>query len=125
AGQLKTSHFAGAPVATMLLNVSNIAWFGDTIALPQHLQISQMRALETGRPMLRATNTGTTAVIDPQGRVTAQLPHYRRGTLSATVQGMQGMTPYILAGNAAILVLAALALVAGWFSSRKNRNDRA
>jgi apolipoprotein N-acyltransferase len=123
AGQLAASHFAGAPVATLLLNVSNIAWFGDTIALPQHLQISQMRALETGRPMLRATNTGTTAVIDPQGRVSAQLPHYQRGTLSATVQGMQGMTPYILAGNAVMLALAALALLAGWLGSRKNRND--
>ncbi|NMM37092.1 MAG: apolipoprotein N-acyltransferase [Glaciimonas sp.] len=121
AGQLAASHFAGAPVASMLLNVSNIAWFGDTIALPQHLQISQMRALETGRPMLRATNTGTTATIDPQGRVTAQLQPYQRGTLTATVQGMQGMTPYILAGNAAILLLAALALGAGWLTSRKNR----
>ncbi|MGV8898471.1 MAG: apolipoprotein N-acyltransferase [Burkholderiaceae bacterium] len=125
AGQLSASHFASAPVATMLLNVSNIAWFGDTIALPQHLQISQMRALETGRPMLRATNTGTTAIIDPQGRVFAQLPTYQRGTLSATVQGMQGMTPYILAGNASMLLLAALALVAGWLASRKNRRNHA
>lgn len=120
AGQMRASHAAGTPVATMLLNVSNIAWFGDTIALPQHLQISQMRALETGRPMLRATNTGTTAVIDPHGRVTAQLPHYQRGTLSATVQGMQGMTPYIRAGNIAVLLLAALALATGWLHSRKN-----
>lgn len=125
ADQLSASHFASAPVASMLLNVSNIAWFGDTIALPQHLQISQMRALETGRPMLRATNTGTTAIIDPQGRVTQQLPTYQRGTLSATVQGMQGMTPYILAGNAGMLLLAALTLVAGWLVSRKNRRNHA
>ncbi len=125
ADQLSASHFASAPVATMLLNVSNIAWFGDTIALPQHLQISQMRALETGRPMLRATNPGTTAVIDSQGRVTKQLPTYQRGTLSATVQGMQGMTPYILAGNASMLLLAALALVAAWLASRKKRRNHA
>lgn len=125
AGQLAASHFAGTPVATMLLNVSNIAWFGDTIALPQHLQISQMRALETGRPMLRATNTGTTAVIDPQGRVTAQLQPYQRGTLAATVQGKQGMTPYILTGNSVILLLAALALGSAWLVSRKNRADSA
>jgi apolipoprotein N-acyltransferase len=52
----------------MLLNVSNLAWFGDTIAIPQHLQISQMRTLETGRPMLRATNTGATAIINGEGR---------------------------------------------------------
>ena len=63
----------------MMLNVSNIAWFGDSIALPQHLQISQMRSLETRRPMLRATNTGATAVIDARGRVQAQLPPYTRG----------------------------------------------
>ncbi|WP_025918018.1 apolipoprotein N-acyltransferase [Herminiimonas sp. CN] len=125
AGQLKASHAAGAPVATVLLNVSNIAWFGDTVALPQHLQISQMRALETGRPMLRATNTGTTAIIDPQGRVVAQLQPYQRGTLAASVQGMQGMTPYILAGNGALLLLAALALAAGWLAGRKNHSNRA
>ncbi len=103
----------------MLLNMSNIAWFGDTIALPQHLQISQMRALETGRPMLRATNTGATAVIDPQGRVTAQLAPFERGTLAATVQGTSGRTPYILFGNKLVLALILLALGGAWLASRK------
>jgi apolipoprotein N-acyltransferase len=83
---------AGAP--TVLANVSNIGWFGDTIALPQHLNISRLRSLELQRPMLRATNTGATAVIDHHGVVTARLPFYRRGVLQAEVQGRNGLTPF-------------------------------
>lgn len=121
AAQIAASHFAGKPQATMLLNVSNIAWFGNSIALPQHLQISQMRALETGRPMLRATNTGTTAVIDPKGKVIAQLPPFERGVLTASVQGYRGVTPYILLGNKLIVTLALISLGVAWFLSRGNR----
>ncbi len=122
AAQIAASYFSGKPQATMLLNVSNIAWFGDSIALPQHLQISQMRALETGRPMLRATNTGTTAVIDPKGKVTAQLPPFERGVLAASVQGYQGVTPYILLGNRLILVLTLASLGAAWLLSHGKRS---
>jgi len=104
---------------TILLNMSNIAWFGDSLALPQHLQISQMRSLETGRPMLRATNTGMTAVIDPKGRVTASLPPYRRATLTASVQGYRGMTPYVLLGNSLLVGLLAASLAGAWLASRK------
>ncbi|SNT14926.1 Apolipoprotein N-acyltransferase [Noviherbaspirillum humi] len=111
AGQIAQSYFANLPQPTMMLNVSNIAWFGDSVALPQHLQISQMRALETGRPMLRSTNTGMTAVIDPKGRVQAQLPPFVRGVLSASVQGHAGITPYIYFGNKLPVTLALLALV--------------
>jgi apolipoprotein N-acyltransferase len=110
AAQLAASYFSGMPQATLLLNVSNIAWFGDSIALPQHLQISQMRALETGRPMLRATNTGATAVINPKGEVTARLPPFERGVLTATVQGYKGLTPYSFYGNALAISMAFLAL---------------
>jgi apolipoprotein N-acyltransferase len=85
-------HEAEAP--TLLLNVSNIAWFGDSIAIDQHLTISRMRALEFQRPMIRATNTGATAVIDHQGRVTHQLPRLTRGVLEAEVEGRAGITPY-------------------------------
>src|SRR5690625_6384025 len=63
-----------SPGATMLVNISNLGWFGDSWALRQHLQISRMRALETARPMIRATNTGITAVIDPDAVVRAMLP---------------------------------------------------
>ena len=87
------------PTATILVNLSNTAWFGDSLAQPQHLQIAQMRALETGRPMLRATNTGMTAVITPDGRISAALPPFTRSVLTADVQGFQGMTPYARCGN--------------------------
>ena len=110
--------------ASMLLNVSNLAWYGKSVAIPQHLQISQMRSLETGRPMLRSTNNGATAVIDAKGRVTASLPTHTRGTLAATVQGMQGTTPYIRFGNALFLVWCALALGAAWLMGRKYRQTR-
>ncbi len=101
-----------AAQTTMLLNVSNIAWFGNSIALPQHLQISQMRSLETGRPMLRATNTGATAVIDQRGRVVSQLTPLSLGTLEASVQGYTGKTPYILLGNWLALAIAGVMLLA-------------
>ncbi|MEZ5664151.1 MAG: apolipoprotein N-acyltransferase [Burkholderiaceae bacterium] len=79
---------------TLLVNLSNIGWFGDTVAIDQHLQISRLRAMELGRPMLRATNTGATAVIDHQGRVTEHLARLTRGRLEAQVQGRDGLTPY-------------------------------
>lgn len=83
---------ASAP--TLLVNVSNIAWFGNTVAIDQHLHISRMRALEFARPMLRATNTGATVVIDAQGRVTHALERHTRGALVAQVQGADGLTLY-------------------------------
>ncbi len=96
------------PQATLLVNVSNVAWFGDSLAPHQHLQISQLRALETGRGMLRATNTGMTAIIDHHGRVVAALPAFTQGTLSGNAQGRSGATPYVRWGNAPLLLLAAL-----------------
>ncbi|MBT9567653.1 MAG: apolipoprotein N-acyltransferase [Thiobacillus sp.] len=93
------------PRASVLVNVSNLAWFGDSLAPWQHAQISQMRALETGRMMLRATNTGLTAIIGPQGRLVASLPPFTAGSLSGTVQGYAGSTPYVRWGNAPILIV--------------------
>jgi apolipoprotein N-acyltransferase len=119
ADQIAAAHFAGLPQPTILLNMSNIAWFGDSIALPQHLQISRMRTLETGRPMLRATNTGATAVIGPKGELQEQLTPYSRGTLAVTVQGMSGWTPYILLGNWLPVSLASAMLAALWLLRRK------
>ncbi|HXA46320.1 MAG TPA: apolipoprotein N-acyltransferase, partial [Burkholderiaceae bacterium] len=78
AAEIADAYFAHKPQATILLNVSNMAWFGQWLAVPQHLQTSQMRALETGRTALRATNTGATALIDPHGVVSAQLAPYTR-----------------------------------------------
>lgn len=107
------------PHATLLVNVSNDAWFGDSIAPWQHLQISQMRARETGRYMLRATNTGATAIIDAQGRVQHQLPLFTRATLNGTAQGYQGMTPFVRWGNRAALLLCGLMLATAWLMVRR------
>ena len=80
--------------ATLMVNLSNTAWFGDSLAQPQHLQIAQIRALENGRPMLRATNTGMTAVIGPRGERQAVLAAFTRNALVTSVQGMRGTTPF-------------------------------
>ena len=98
------------PQATMLVNVSNVAWFGRSMAPRQHLQISQARALETGRYMLRATNTGMTAVIDQRGQIVKAAPEYTVATVEHTVPGYQGATPYTRWGNSVALLLAALML---------------
>jgi apolipoprotein N-acyltransferase len=111
--------------ATLLLNVSNLAWYGESTAIPQHLQISRMRSLETGRPMLRATNNGATAIVDAKGAVQAALPPFSRGTLAATVQGMAGTTPYIRFGNYLFLGLCALALCGAWLAGRNYRKKTA
>jgi apolipoprotein N-acyltransferase len=104
---------------TVLLNLSNLAWFDDSRALPQHLQISRLRALETGRPMLRATNTGATAIIGPRGEVTGQLPYNVAGVLDGEVQGYTGDTPFVRFGNLPALGLTfVLLLVARWFGRR-------
>ncbi len=83
-----------ARAPTILANLSNIAWFGESVAIEQHLQISRMRSLELQRPMIRATNTGATALIDHHGRVVRALAPHTRGVLEGEVEGRQGNTPY-------------------------------
>lgn len=101
------------PEAEILVNVSNDAWFGRSIGPWQHLQISQMRAQETGRYMLRATNTGVTAIIDERGQVLRTLEMFTTDALHGQVQGFSGATPYVLYGNTPILSLIGLLLLAG------------
>lgn len=101
------------PEAGVLLNVSNDAWFGRSLAADQHLQFSQMRSLETGRWMLRSTNTGVTAAIDERGRLVAALPQFTRGELLANPVPRSGRTPYVRWGNGAVLLLVALFIVVG------------
>ncbi|MGH8767776.1 MAG: apolipoprotein N-acyltransferase [Burkholderiales bacterium] len=96
------------PEATVLANFTNDAWWGKSVASKQHLQIAQMRAIETGRPMLRATNTGVTAIIDPKGRIAASAPESTTTTVTGRIHGYQGETPYVRLGNWAFLALAAL-----------------
>lgn len=111
---------AALPEATLMLNLSNLAWYGDSLAQPQHLQIATARALETGRPMLRSTNTGMTALVLPDGRTAEVLPPFERGVLQADIRGYRGMTPYALWGDWAIAILIVSALLAGgWRRSRQ------
>jgi apolipoprotein N-acyltransferase len=110
---------AGLPAATVLVNLSNTAWFGDSLAQPQHLQIARMRALETGRPMLRATNTGMTAAVAPDGSVTAVLPPFTAAALTVEVRGYAGRTPFAQVGNRFAILLAFVACVPAWRARRR------
>jgi apolipoprotein N-acyltransferase len=93
-GEELAANFVGQVQATVIANVSNIGWFGQTEAVDQHLQISRLRALEFQRPLVRATNTGATAIIDHHGRVTAWLAPHTPGVLVGEVEGRDGSTPY-------------------------------
>jgi len=112
-----------ATAPTILANVSNIGWFGQTIAVPQHLNISRLRSLEFQRPMVRATNTGATAVIDHRGQATAMLAPFTRGVLQAPVEGREGLTPYARWASAwglwPLLAAALLALIGARLSGRR------
>ncbi len=97
--------------ATLLVNVTNNAWYGDSSAPHQHLQIARMRALEAGRYLVRAANDGITAVIGPQGQIVARLPQFQEAVLRAEVQPMAGLTPYARLGNYPVISGALLLLV--------------
>ena len=102
------------PEATLLVNVSNVAWFGDSLAPAQHLQIARMRALETGRVYLTAANTGITAAIWPDASVRHRMPQFTQGRIDLEVRGYSGATPYVRFGDwpAVLLALLAVAFVA-------------
>ncbi|HEX2668845.1 MAG TPA: apolipoprotein N-acyltransferase [Gammaproteobacteria bacterium] len=108
------------PEAAFLVNVSNDGWFGDSIALPQHLEIARMRAIETGRWLLRATNTGITAIVDDGGRVRAAAPTGQVYVLQGEIQPLAGATPVSRWGNGPAAGLTLLALLAlGWRAHRR------
>jgi len=112
---------AAAP--TIFVNLSNIGWFGNTVAIDQHLHISRMRALEFRRPMIRATNTGATAIIDRFGRVTHSLQRHTRGVLLGEVEGGTGMTPFARwvsrFGLVPLWAVALVAALAAWLGRRR------
>lgn len=113
-GEDIVSSAVGPQAATVFVNVSNLAWFGRWLVQDQHLQFSQMRAIEFQRPVIRSTNTGATAVIDHRGQVAARLPPLSPGVLEATVEGRLGTTPYahwLSACGLWPLTVAALAVV--------------
>lgn len=109
------------PAATVLANVSNVAWFGRSIAPYQHLQISQARALETGRYMIRATNTGMTGVVDERGNVLQVAPQFTTAAVTAAVQGYAGATPYVRVGNVPVIALCIVMLLTGLLGARVRR----
>jgi apolipoprotein N-acyltransferase len=107
------------PAATLLVNVSNVAWFGDSLAPRQHLQIARMRTLETGRMLLAATNSGMTAAIGTDARVIAELPQFVEGKLEVSAQGYQGVTPYVRFGDWLALGACVLAIALGILLARR------
>ncbi len=109
------------PSATLLVNVSEDAWFGDSLAPHQRIQMARLRALETGRPLLRAANTGPSVAIDHHGDVTARSPQFQIQALTASVQPMQGATPYVRLGNWPIVLWAVLMAAAAAMGTRAQK----
>lgn len=113
---------------TVFVNLSNIAWFGNTVAIDQHLSISRMRAREFERPFVRATNTGSTAIIDHRGQVIAELPRHTRAVLRGEVEGREGLTPYARwvahTGLWPLWLLALAIVVPAWRTARRGPPQR-
>ena len=106
------------PEATLLVNLSNDAWFEKSIESMQHHQIARMRALEAGRYMLRATNTGVSSIINEKGKALHVSPSFERHVLTANVQPLKGQTPYVFWKNYFIVSLSFIILIWLWFVSR-------
>lgn len=106
------------PTATLFVNVSEDAWFGNSLAPHQRLQMARVRALEAGRPMLRAANTGPSAIIDHRGAVLATSPQFVSDVLVGSVQPMRGDTPYARAGNTPIVLFASIMLLGALVRAR-------
>jgi apolipoprotein N-acyltransferase len=105
--------------ANLMINITNLAWFGASQAPTQQLRLSQLRSLETGLPALRATNTGITAVLGADGKVLAQLPEFAQETLRTKIQAYSGRTPYVIWGNAPILLFSCLLLIAAYMRQKQ------
>ena len=101
------------PEATLLVNVSEDAWFGDSFAPHQRIQMARMRAIESGRPMLRAANTGPSVAVDYRGQIIATTPAFQVYSLTTLVQPMQGATPYVRFGNFPVLILSLIGVAGG------------
>lgn len=107
------------PAANVLVNVSDDAWFGDSLAPHQHLEIAQARALENGRPMLRATNTGISAIIDHRGRVLTRSPQFAPFVLAGKAEARDGATPFVRYGYLPVFTACALLFVAALLTLRR------
>ncbi|MGL4749983.1 MAG: apolipoprotein N-acyltransferase, partial [Shewanella sp.] len=105
----------------LLLTVSNDAWFGTSNGPLQHMEIAQMRAIELGRPLVRATNNGVTAVVDEHGNITAALPQFETGVLSATIPLVTGQTWFAKIGQTPLLILCGALLLVGFIRRQKQQ----
>jgi apolipoprotein N-acyltransferase len=112
---------AALPEAEFLVSVSNDAWFGDSLAPHQHLEMARMRALETGRDLVRATNTGISAIVDWRGRVVGRIPPFERSSLTGQVQPRAGATPFVREGNRRAIGLACLLVLGAPLLRRRRR----
>ncbi|MCD6046614.1 MAG: lnt [Gammaproteobacteria bacterium] len=110
---------ADLPEARLLITVSDDAWFGDSLAPAQHLQISQFQALATGRPLLAVGNNGISAIITPKGNLQSTIPQFMPGVLTGMVSGYEGVTPWVLMGDVPWIVLMLIALVFFYFKNKK------
>ena len=99
------------PEAAYLVNVTNDGWFGDSIEPYQHMQIAQMRAVETGRYLLRSTNTGVTAIVAPDGVIIDKAPMFTKTVLKGSIYPMGGLTPYARLGDSIVILTLFLGLV--------------
>jgi apolipoprotein N-acyltransferase len=124
-GEELAARFADpAQAPTAFVNLSNIGWFGDSLAIDQHLHISRMRALEFERPMLRATNTGATAIIDQHGQVQRLLPRLTRGVLRGSFEGRERLTPFARwASVAGLWPMGGLCVLLILVSLRRGKNS--
>lgn len=113
------------PQATLLVNVTDDAWYGHSIAAAQHNQASRIRAMESGRMMLRATNTGVTSIIGADGKIVQQLPQHMEAVLLGSAQAYAGSTPYADWGNSAALLLIVLLMLSAWLPQKWLRLARA
>jgi apolipoprotein N-acyltransferase len=111
------------PEAELLINMSNMAWYGRSLAAEQHVQFSQMRAMETSRWMLRSTNTGMTAAVNERGEIVKALPQFTRGVLDIDAVPRQGATPYVRWRDAPVLILLVVILLGAIFVKPKQVNS--
>ena len=114
---------SAAQTPGLLINMTNLAWFGNTSAPYQQLRLAQLRSLETGLPTIRATNTGLTAIINERGQVQSQLPIFTQGHLIGSVQPRSGKTPYVEFGDAPIIVFSLFCLLLAWLQKKRSEQS--